>query len=220
MIHSESAFILPLMDHLVNQRVYRLVPSMSSDVTTTYHDLGALPGRIPVSVMSEPALHPARDAHWNSAQQPAESLAVERLMRAAESLDHGLVIRMRAFPNTPRTSDRRLFTVHGVRDKCAPRRLSRGTRFSLDELDDRAPRLLRCAEVAFMNANFIIRVAHEHSSVRRKAAPVARMETECHQPRPQLVSVAWTRLQLERQLRFVARSPAAASSRSEAKKQP
>src|SRR6476659_9409194 len=40
-----TRLVLPLMHHLVQQRVERLLPAMAPDVTTTHHDLGRLARR-------------------------------------------------------------------------------------------------------------------------------------------------------------------------------
>ena len=64
-IDLEPLLILPLMHHLMQQGVERLVPPVTPDVPAADHDLrlAAVRGW---TVVAKPALHSARDANWNS----------------------------------------------------------------------------------------------------------------------------------------------------------
>ena len=65
MIDREPILVLPLVHHLVNQRLDRLAPPVSSNVTAADCNLGSLAGRIAMRVMPKPALHPTRYPDWN-----------------------------------------------------------------------------------------------------------------------------------------------------------
>src|SRR5881394_2913950 len=66
MIHHESLLVLPLMHHLVQQRVQRFFPSIAADVATAEHDLrlAALTRR---TVVAQPAPHAPGNADGNLA---------------------------------------------------------------------------------------------------------------------------------------------------------
>jgi hypothetical protein len=192
---------------------------MSSDVPPADHDLRATARWIAVSVVPEPALHPSRHAYRNGAKRSAEPLTVQRLVRAPESLSHRSIIRVSLFRSALRTSNGRFPAMHRVRDQLASRRLSRGAGMRLHEDNYCPPNVLRRVEIAAVNSNLVVGMANEYSSIRRKAAAIARIEAECHQPHAQLGSVAWTPLQLESQLRIVAFSSASASSQPEAEEE-
>ena len=92
MVHSQSAFILPLMHHLMYQRFNGLAPSVPPDMTSTDDNLRPVARRVAMSVVSEPAFHSARHADGNPRQRAAESLPVQRLVCTQEPLGHRLVI--------------------------------------------------------------------------------------------------------------------------------
>jgi len=58
-IDGASCLVLPLVHHLVQQRLNRFIPSMPPDVTPADHDLGRM-ARLPAQcVVTEPRLHSA-----------------------------------------------------------------------------------------------------------------------------------------------------------------
>src|SRR4051812_11034926 len=75
MIDHQTLLVLPLVHHLVQQRVQRFIPAVAADVAATDHDLG-LATFARRAVVAEPALHAPRDADRDSAQRSAESLVV------------------------------------------------------------------------------------------------------------------------------------------------
>jgi len=95
-IDDESLLVLPLVHHLVQQRVYRLVPSVAPDVAPAQYDLRlATPaGR---TVVPKPALHTARDANWNLAKSSAESLPVVCGVQSRQLANERNVRRIRLF---------------------------------------------------------------------------------------------------------------------------
>ena len=52
-----AGLILPLMHHLVQQRVQRFLPAVSSDVTATHDDLGRFAGRRRRHVVAQSRTH-------------------------------------------------------------------------------------------------------------------------------------------------------------------
>src|SRR5687768_16988097 len=107
MVHRQATLVLPLMHHLVEQRLDCLAPAMSPYVTAADRDLRALARWIAVSVMSEPALHSTRHPYWNPGKRPAEPLAIQLFAGAPELFSHRLIIGMSSFPGAP-LSRRRL----------------------------------------------------------------------------------------------------------------
>ena len=75
MIDDEALLVLPLMHHLVQQRVQRFFPPVAPNVAATqnYFRLASLASR---AVVTQPALHAARDPDRDLAQRPIESILV------------------------------------------------------------------------------------------------------------------------------------------------
>jgi len=97
MVDGQPALVLPLMHHLVQQRLDGLAPTMSSDVTATYRDLGALAQWIAVSVVPKPALHASRHPYRNPRKPAAEPLAVQQLIGTDELFSHRSIVGMSSF---------------------------------------------------------------------------------------------------------------------------
>jgi len=72
-----TRLVLPLVNHLVEQGVYRFVPPISPDVSPAYDDLGAPAGLATPYIMTEPAFHPPRYADGDRRELAAESRRVE-----------------------------------------------------------------------------------------------------------------------------------------------
>ena len=83
MIHDEPLFILPLVNHLVQQGMKRFGPAVTADVATTQDNFGlaAVGGG---TVVAKPALHATRDADWNLAERTAKSLPIVLRVPASE----------------------------------------------------------------------------------------------------------------------------------------
>jgi hypothetical protein len=107
MVNRLAGLILPLVHHLVNERLDRLAPSVTPNVSSADRDLPSLAGRIAMSVMPEPALHPSRYAYRNPCERAAESLAIQLFVRATELLGHRVIIAMSSL-GRPRLARRRL----------------------------------------------------------------------------------------------------------------
>src|SRR4029077_928671 len=77
MVDDQPLLVLPLVHHLVQQRVQRLLPPVAANVAPADDDLG-LTTFARRRVVPQPALHPPRDANGNHSQRSAESLIVVR----------------------------------------------------------------------------------------------------------------------------------------------
>src|SRR5881392_3608594 len=64
MIHDQPLLVLPLMHHLVQQRVQRFLPSIAADVATAEHDL-RLTALTRWTVVAQPAPHASGNADGN-----------------------------------------------------------------------------------------------------------------------------------------------------------
>ena len=115
MIDLLPCFVLPLMHHLVQQRLNRLVPAVPADMAAADHDLRAISLLPAQRVMPQPRFHPARDANRNRAQLSTEFREIELAVRASEITHELLIGRMGAL-------DRGLLT----------RRLRRTTRLEIE----------------------------------------------------------------------------------------
>ena len=80
MIHWQPRFILPLMHHLVQQRVGRLGPSITAHMTSGDHDFAQTAVVRAWSVMTEPPREPSRDLNLQRGERTAEVLEVELRM--------------------------------------------------------------------------------------------------------------------------------------------
>src|SRR5687767_11086008 len=97
MVHRQPALVLPLMHHLVKQRLDGLAPAMPPDVPAAYRDLGPFARWIAVSVMPESALHSTRHTDGNPGKRPAEALAIQLFVRAPELFSHRFIVGMSSF---------------------------------------------------------------------------------------------------------------------------
>ena len=80
MIHWQPRFILPLMHHLVQQRVNCLGPSITAHMTSGDHDFAQTAVVRAWSVMTEPPREPSRDLNLQRCERTAEVLEVELRM--------------------------------------------------------------------------------------------------------------------------------------------
>ena len=86
-IHRDAGLRLPLMHHLVQQRVLHLGPAMAGDVATTDGDLDRPPGPDLHAQLAEPRPHPAGEPERQAPQRSAEVLAVEPLVGLAQAVE-------------------------------------------------------------------------------------------------------------------------------------
>jgi len=102
MIHGAARFVLPLMYHLVQQRLNRLVPSVPPDVTPADDNLGAMPQLTAQRVMTKPRFHSPRYADRDRAQLAAKLRCIEGSMRMRQLADEAGIIRATAAARTRR----------------------------------------------------------------------------------------------------------------------
>ena len=72
------------MNHLVKQRLNRLIPPMTPDVTTTDHDLLWMPRLSTQSVMPKTRFHSTRNTNRNRTKLAAKFRIIQHAMRAPE----------------------------------------------------------------------------------------------------------------------------------------
>ena len=104
MVHRQPGLILPLMNHLMHERVHRLHPSVTIDVPATDHDLPALSRRLAMGVMPETTFHPARDANRRRREESSKLFPIVRFVCAAKPLSHRFVIGMALLRRATRLS--------------------------------------------------------------------------------------------------------------------
>src|SRR5207249_10479545 len=97
MVDRVACLVLPLVHHLVQQRVERLVPAMAADVPPTDRNLGRFAERR-TGVVSQPAPHAARHAYRHGAELAVEVLGIVPLMPPRQLTDEVAVLGARAQP--------------------------------------------------------------------------------------------------------------------------
>ena len=200
MVDRQAIFILPLVNHLVEQRLEGLGPAMTPEMPARDGDLSTLTtGR--GAVMSEPTPHPARYAYRNRFQIAAEMFGVEALVPLTELERERFVVGVSLL--APSALWRRL---HLEGDDPLTGRAPRGARSALDESHDRLVHLDRRGEIALVHAKTLALKAHHHVSVSREAAIVDSPQSQRSKSDEQLDGVAWRRgrREIERELRRIA----------------
>jgi hypothetical protein len=91
MVHWPTRFILPLVDHLVEEGLYCLVEAVSADVPAADCYLRTMLCLTPQSVVTKPRLHPAGNANWNGAELAAELRRIESPMCSRKLTNHMLI---------------------------------------------------------------------------------------------------------------------------------
>jgi hypothetical protein len=172
MVDRASRFVLPLMDHLVEEGVEHLVPTMSAKMTPTNGNL-ARPAMLRGGVVTEAALHSARDANRNRTKGASEMLIVESCMPGRKSLGDWLILGSRSL--AAHGTARR---VDNVRDDAPLCSAPFGSRSSFDKRDDGLMHLDRCAEVALVDAQLAAAEAHHDVPVPRQLTPRDALEAE------------------------------------------
>lgn len=96
MIDLLHCLVMPLMHHLVQQRLNHLVPAVPADMAAADNDLRAISLLPAQRVMPQPRFHPARHANGNRAQLSTEFREIELAVRASEITHEPLIGRMSA----------------------------------------------------------------------------------------------------------------------------
>src|SRR4051794_4142358 len=96
MIEGRARFSLPLMDHLVNQRLERITPSVAPDVTPADRDFSRRRSH-DRRIVSETTLHAPRYTHGDGRQRARKPFGVEPPVFLDQPGGPRLVIGMRTF---------------------------------------------------------------------------------------------------------------------------
>ena len=172
------ALVLPLVHHFMEERFESFPPSVAPHVSPADNDLGTGARAIAVRVVPKPALHPPRDPNWNRSEHASELLIVQQLVRAAKLRHQLLIVRMITLRRPVRVNRRLLTVMDVVLDQHTFCRVPHRARSPMHESDDRAQRVFLCVEIPSMQPKLIVRVAHEHSAIRRQPAAVAAIEPQ------------------------------------------
>src|SRR6185503_16241799 len=137
-IDGVSGLVLPLVHHLVQQRVQRFLPPVPPQVPPADRDLRRL-ARGAYGVVPQPAPHAPRYADRNGLQTVVKMPGVVLCMTARQLRGEPLVLGTRAL-----SAGTGGHTLHWMRDDRALRGAALGSRTSLHEEDDRSQHLRRC----------------------------------------------------------------------------
>lgn len=137
MIHLEAGLVLPLMNHLVQEGVHRLVPAMPPNVTATDDDLGRISFLPAPRVMAKPALEPPGHSNRNLVELASKLFSIETIVPIDQLAHIRLIGRMRLVrgPTRPASSPRML--RNSVRQQPASCISACVPRPRLNEVDDR-----------------------------------------------------------------------------------
>jgi len=175
-IDDEPLLILPLMHHLVQQRVQRFVPAIAPNVAAAQDDL-RLAAFARRTVVTEAALHAARDANRHLAQHTVESLLVVGLVQPHQLANQRHV--GRAGPLGRALLARKVGRASNWKlQNRPPGFVAHDTRAAVDEGDDRLPHVLAGGEEAVVDAQLATAVAHDDSTIRRQANAILRAEAK------------------------------------------
>ena len=159
MIDRQPGLVLPLMNHFVEQRVERLVPSVPADVSPADRDLRGVAAR-GAGVVPQPTPHSSRHANGNAAKRATKVLRVVVRMPSRQLGHERSVFFPRSWP-----SRRRRGTRYGVGDDRPLRGMPLDPRAPFDEDDDRAQDDHRRVEVPFVHAQLSPAEAHHDVTV-------------------------------------------------------
>ena len=154
-----AGLVLPLMHHLVQQRVHSLSPAVAPQVLAAEHDLGAGPVLTGGAVVAEPRLHAPGEAHRDARERAAEVLRIEIGVRIGETREqrriagaHHLFATLRRRP------------LHLVRENHVARLEASRARARRGEGDHGAQHRLRRARVPLVNAQRAPRQRDHHAA--------------------------------------------------------
>src|SRR5687768_13205394 len=91
-IDRHAALVLPLMHHLVQQRLQRFVPAVPAQVAATDRDFRRIPGLGGRGVVAQPRTHAAGHPYLDRPQLAAEQVGVESRVLLSESRGEPFVV--------------------------------------------------------------------------------------------------------------------------------
>jgi hypothetical protein len=205
MIDGEPLLVLPLVHHLVEQRVERLLPAITPNVPSAQNDLRLMAVRRR-TVVTEPTLHSTRHPNRHLAECPAEPLFIVRRVPARQLVNDREVGRMGSLRRA--SSARRIRRPrHRKLENRSARVVPHHSIPAMHEDDNRLPHILAGAEEAVVNPELASAVADDDGAVRREPYAILRAESQPLQSRPQLIRVARRLfLQLESELGAVSQA--------------
>src|SRR5437868_3028293 len=206
MIDDEPLLVLPLMHHLVQQRVQRLLPPVAPDVPAAQDDL-RLAAFARRTVVAESALHPAGDADRDLAESAVEPIFVVRVVEAEQLANQRLICWVGSLRRA--SPSRRIDGPRHREFKNRPTRfVAHHARPPVHERYDRLPHFLVSAEEAVVDAQLSAAVADNDGAICCQAHAVLPAESQALETRPQFFRVFWRRLvQLQRQLIAITQPP-------------
>ena len=196
MIDDVAVLVLPLMHHLVEQCVQRFRPSVAADVATADHDLDSIVVGARRAVVSEAALHSARDANGHVAELSREVLPIVVGVPGLELPHHRGVGRVGGLAGPAH----RRRPLDRIGEDRTPRRRAVGPRATAGEGDDRGQHRGRRAQKRFVDAELASAEADDDRSIPGQPAGVEALEAEGAEAREQLDRRSGRRGELEDEL--------------------
>jgi hypothetical protein len=201
-IDGQAIFVLPLVNHLVDESVTSLIVAIAPYVTAAHHDLRPI-FAARRRIVAEARPHPPRYVDRYAPKFPPKQLLIELRMPFRESLRNPGVVAMCPVS--------RVYAGRTWRQvlRQAPSSLTAATAGTRShEVDDCAKRWLRSLQVTFLHAQHSPAEAHEYGPVSRQAKVVDATQPHLPQPREQLIGrLQWT-IERKSELCLVARRPA------------
>lgn len=87
MIDRTPGLILPLVNHLMQKSLDRLIPAMPPNMSAADNDLLRMPSLAAQRVMAKARLHSAGNSNWNGAQLTTELRRIQSTMSTCELLN-------------------------------------------------------------------------------------------------------------------------------------
>jgi hypothetical protein len=181
-IDGNAGLVLPLVYHLVQQRVQRFGPAVALDVGAADRNLGGDAG-CGGAVVPEAALHAARDAHLDLLELPGEVVGVVARVPVAQLRGELAVVVVHALAAGRRLGGR----DDGKADDDVAAGAAVGPGAAFDECDNAAKDGFGRDEVPFVDAKLAVAEAHHHVAVSREPKARDGLEPELPQPGEELV---------------------------------
>lgn len=195
MVDREAALLLPLVDHLMEQRVEGFIPPVTPHMPPADRNGGSSPRR-GRGVMAQPRSHPARHENPDPRQRPAKALLVEPPMLGGEPVHHWTVVRVQPL----RPARARFAPWYGPREDTLPRNAAFHTP-AADEHHDRAEQLVRRGGESALHPQLVPLEGDEHAAIRGQRDALYSPQAEPSQARQELVR----RIEAELELRRIGR---------------
>src|SRR6185437_3022853 len=174
---------LPLVHHLVQQRMHHLRPWVTADMGAADGDVGRLTGGGGRGVLAQPASHTARHADADRLQRTAEVAGVERFMTGRERADVRAIRGTHALGASRSRSCLALAGFRRIREDDRARGSALGSRAPADESRDGPVYVIRRAQIALVNPQGTAVVAHHDGPVPCETAALDVPEPHGAQPR-------------------------------------